>query len=110
MGGNDAFFVVKGVIGLIAVGLLVVHMNRSWHTFDRDPVTRQLVGKGQRLRYVTLFAAVVLLTGASAEQIHDAAKIESRNVGAMVVAVLALYSAIVSVREASPRRSDDPTT
>lgn len=98
-----AFFVIKGVIGLVAVIGLIVHMNKSWDTFDVAPNGRRET-IGQRLRYLTLLYFAVLLSGASLEQIKDNAEISLRNIGALGGAVLLVLTVIVSIDEARGRR------
>lgn len=90
---STEFFLVKGVIALISTLLLLLHMNRIWTRLAQQAT------RGQRLRYGTLLAFSVLVTGASAEQVTQDAAVSARNVGSLIVTVLLVITAIVSIRE-----------
>lgn len=89
------FYVAKGIIGVIAVILLLWHMSRSWDRFDPEG------GIGQRLRYLTLFYFAVLATSASVEQIKQNVVVNYRSLGAIGGATLLVVTAVVSLSESS---------
>lgn len=89
------FYILKGLLALIATVGIVWHMHRTWS----DVATR-----GRRLRYYSLLYFAVLVTYASVEQTASGASVEMRNLGAAIGVVLALYAAYVSLREDPPRR------
>lgn len=84
------FYVAKGVVGLVGTVLYLIHMNLVWHT---------LTTWGRRLRYLALLAGSMLLTYASAEQVHDHAMVDPRNRLAMLYGLLLLAAAVVSLVE-----------
>lgn len=84
------FYVVKGVLGLLATVMLIVHMS---HTWDR------MVSLGQRLRYITLLAFSILVTGATLEQLQQDAGVNYRNLGAMVCVLLLVGAMLASLDE-----------
>lgn len=93
------FFIFKGVVGVIGTLLLLLHMNQSWTTFDKDSYGI-VTGVGQRMRFLCLFGGAVLVTGASIEQLESAVEINKRNVGALVFIVFLVLTAVVSIIEA----------
>lgn len=97
--GPEAFYIIKGLIGVTAVGVLIVHMNRSWSTFDASG------GIGQRLRYITLFYFAVFISSVSYQQVRDQVRdITLQTIGALGGIILLLITAFVSLAEARNRR------
>lgn len=88
------FYYTKGLVALVATVLVVVHMSQTWP---------QVRTRGQQLRYLTLLAFSVLLTGSSVEQVHQGALVNYRNLGGLVVAVMILVAMVVSIREDSEK-------
>lgn len=87
------FFVIKGILGLIATLMLLFHMSISWGNIIR-------VGTlGQELRYLTLLGLSVLITGASAEQIHQHHPVDYRSLGAFILAASLIVAMGVSLKE-----------
>lgn len=86
----EQFFVVKGVIGLLAVVLLIAHMSQAF---------RESMKIGQRARYLTLFVGAVVVTGGSGEQVSDHVVVSYRNLGGMIFAISIVISMIISIRE-----------
>lgn len=84
------FFLLKGLVGLLATVLLVVHMVQTW----ADPLTL-----GRRLRYYSLLFTSFIITSASYEQIHDDALVNWRNIGGLCAVLLIAVAAGVSVVE-----------
>lgn len=84
------FYVLKGVIALIATVGLIVHMSHTWH---------QIVRWGQRLRYLSLLAFAFLITGATIEQLEQDAVVNYRNLGTFVCALLLLVAVAASIRD-----------
>ena len=82
------FFIVKGVIGIVATVLYLVHMAKVWPT---------LVYLDQQLRYLCLLSGAVLVTSASVEQVQDDALVNWRHLGAMVFVTLLLLAAVLSI-------------
>lgn len=99
----ETFFFLKGLIALITTVFVVIHMNWSWVDFDRDE-DRIRTGIGQRMRYISWFLFIILIAGASAEQIHDGSLINPRNVAAIFVVSFATLTAIISIIEARRKR------
>lgn len=97
------FYLAKGVVALVATVLVVIHMNLSWHNFDRDEDGVR-IGISQRLRYLSWFLFIVLVAGASKEQLDDGVSIAPRNVGAMFVIAFATVAAVVSIDESRQNR------
>lgn len=93
------FYFIKGLISMVGVVLVVIHMNISWGTFDRD-INGLRTGVTQRLRYLSWFLFIMLIAGASYEQRHEDAAINGRNVAALIVVTLATFTALVSIVEA----------
>jgi hypothetical protein len=87
----QAFNVAKGLTGLLAVVLLVAHMDRVWST--------EALTLGRRLRYLALLAFVVVVAGGSVEQINQATVVSYRNLGGMVATLTAVAAAVVSIWE-----------
>lgn len=84
------FYVIKGVLSLIATVLLVTHMSMTWHRVETP---------GRRWRYYALLAFALLLTSSTIEQVNDDAIVSYRNLGALVAAGLLLIAMVVSIRE-----------
>lgn len=84
------FYVIKGVVALLATCLLILHMTQTW---DRTS------GFGQQCRYLTLMYLSGLITFASVEQVKVGETVDYRNLGGMVGAALILLAAVVSIRE-----------
>lgn len=82
------FYAIKGILGLIATVLLVFHMMREWRR------TRCL---SQRMRFISLLAFSVLITGASVEQIQQHALINYRNLGACICILWLVVAIVVSL-------------
>lgn len=90
------FYLVKGCLGVLAVLLLLFHMTMT----DWDAMTW-----GQRLRYLALLFAAVLITYASAEQAAIGIRVDYRNVGGMVLILLIVGAMIVSIHDDHRTRS-----
>lgn len=86
----DEFYILKGLLALVATVALVAHMVLTW---DRTS------GSGQRLRYFSLLYFAVLITAASVEQSHQDAVVNYRNLGAIGGVLLLLLTLYVSLRE-----------
>lgn len=89
----EQFYVAKALLGLVSVILLLIHMNQTWDALlHRSKLS-------QRLRYLTLLAFSVLVTGASLEQLNDDATVNYRNLGGMAVTLLLIVAAGYSIRD-----------
>lgn len=88
------FYVVKGVVGLIAVCLYLYHMTIVW------PGLKNLA---QQMRYLCLLAGAVLTTSASVEQVREGVLVNWRNVGGMGFVILLLVTVLVSLAMDRPR-------
>lgn len=84
------FYVVKGLIAVIAVILTVVHMSQTWVNVTTT---------GQRLRYLALLMVTTLIASGSTAQIDEGVPVSGRNVGALVAAVLVIVAMVVSIRQ-----------
>ena len=93
----STFFIAKGVLALISTLLLLFHMSMSWSRIVAEGTL------GQRMRYYTLLAFSILITGSSAEQYQEGELVSYRHLGAMVVTVLLIYSMVISIREEQRR-------
>ena len=82
------FFAIKGVLGMVATILFIMHMARSWS---------QRICLSQRMRYISLLAFSVMITGAPVEQIHDGALVNYRNLGAGLCIVWMVVTSLVSI-------------
>lgn len=87
------FYWVKGVLSLVAVGLLLAHM--------RHVRTHEALTLGRWLRYLVLLYLAVLMAGASVEQVSDSAIVSYRNLGGLVGSVVLIVAMVVSIRETS---------
>lgn len=96
---DQTFYLIKGLVALVCTVVVVVHMNLSWSEFDRDQDGIR-TGVGQRMRYISWFLFIVLIAGASKEQIADGVEVSKRNVAALFVICFALLTAAVSIKEA----------
>ena len=96
----QTFFVVKGVLGVIAVSGLLWHMLKVWNRLDDRG------GVGQRMRYITLFYFAVFITSVSTYQVgSDVTVVNARSHAAFFGAALLAVVAIVSIREFKEKRS-----
>jgi hypothetical protein len=84
------FYAVKGLLGIVAVLVMLVHMSRAW------PHIGTLA---QRLRYLLLLGFVVVVGAASSAQYEAGAPVTGRNLAAFVLAGLTIPVAIVSMRQ-----------
>lgn len=92
------FYMIKGLLGLIATLMLIYHMKITWdHVLHHGTF-------GQQLRYYTLLAISILIAGGSAEQYKEAAVVNYRNLGAILVVCMLIVAMIVSIREDFDRR------
>lgn len=95
---SEAFYLIKGLFGLVAVILVMYHTNQAWRYVVQHGTY------GQRWRYIALLAWTILVTGASVQQFHEHAPIQSRNVGALIVILFTIGAMIISIRESSRKR------
>lgn len=95
---GEEFYVIKGLLGVVATLMLIIHMNLTW----RHVV--QFGTLGQQLRYLTLLGVSVLFVGASVEQVKEHALVNYRNFGGMVVCLMLIFTMAVSIREDVHRR------
>lgn len=86
---TDEFYVAKGLIGLVAAVLVVVHMSHTWGFVDST---------AQRLRYLCLLAFVWLVASASVAQQSEGAVVAGRNVAGFVLCVFTVAAMMVSIR------------
>lgn len=86
----ETFYITKGLVALVAVVLLLIHMQAVWG----DHMTW-----GRRLRYLAPLYFAVLLTSATVEQVHETAPVNYRNLGGLLGALLLIATALVSMRE-----------
>lgn len=85
-----SFYTVKAVVGVIAVLLTVVHMDRTWD---------HLRSGAQMSRYVMLLFGTVVASAGSWEQIADGVPVELRNIGGMEFLIGVCVAMIWSLRE-----------
>lgn len=82
------FYVLKGILSLVATIVYLVHMVRTWGG---------LKSVAQQGRYLCLLYFAVLITFASAEQVQQGVLVDYRNLGGMFGAILLLTVAIISI-------------
>lgn len=92
------FYVLKGVLAIIATVLLLLHMVRGWE---------RIVSWAQRLRYLSLLYFAMLVAYASAEQVHQTAPVNLRNLGGLVGVALLVVAALVSLHDERRPRCPD---
>lgn len=100
MTGNELFYLIKGILGLLGTMLVLYHTNHAWDFVVRHGTY------GQRWRYISLLAWMILVTGASAQQLHENAPIQSRNIGSLFVTIFTIIAMIISINEG--RKKTDP--
>ncbi len=89
---SHEFYVAKGLVGLVAVVLLIVHMSQSWERTG---------GTGQRLRYLALLVGTVSASSASTTQFADDFPVLGLNLaGFLFVLVVALAAAVSLIEDA----------
>lgn len=84
------FYTVKAAIGVIAVVLTIVHMDRTWES---------LRSGAQMSRYVMLLFGTVLASAGSWEQIASGVGVERRNIGGMEFLIGVCFAMVWSLRE-----------
>ena len=87
---SEVFYVLKGLLALVSTLMLIFHMTRVWWKINT---------LGQQLRYLTLLALSVLITGGSAEQLRDGEIVNYRNLGAFLITVMLIVTMVISIRE-----------
>ena len=93
-----AFYVIKGMCALLSTTLLLYHMTQVW------PYLRSNATIGQRMRYYSLLAFSILVTGASGEQVQDGALVNYRNLGSLIVTIMLIVAMVISIREDAHKR------
>lgn len=89
------FYLVKGLVGLAAVCLLVLHMGRTWpHTLST----------GQRLRYLALLVGTTATGSASTTQFSSDLPVLGANVAGLLFAAVVAVAMCVSLREDAQRQ------
>lgn len=86
---NENFFIVKGIVSIASVVLLAHHM----------ATIRKPLGRAQRLRYISLLGAAVIIAGVSGKQVHTDAPIQVENVAAFLLSWLILITSIISIHD-----------
>jgi hypothetical protein len=86
----NVLFAGKAMLGVIAVILLITHMNQHWCCIS---------SLAQRMRYITLLAYAVLVTGGSAEQVAEAELVSYRHLGSVLVTLLLVVAMTLSLLE-----------
>jgi hypothetical protein len=89
------FFVAKGLVGLLAVVLLVWHMARTWPT---------TLSTGQRLRYLALLIGATATGSASTSQFNDDLPVTGANVAGFIFAVFVVVAMVASLLEDAQNR------
>lgn len=87
---REQFYIAKGLIAVVAVVLLIVHMQMSW------PLIKKW---GQRLRYLTLAAFAMNVAYASTDQTFDNLEVRGPYISAMFCILLLVATMIVSIWE-----------
>lgn len=89
---SQTFFVIKGLLSMVAVAMLLFHMDHAWKT--------EALTLGRRLRYLSLFYFAAVIAGHSAEQVQHHARVGYGAVSGLVGAVLLIAAMAYSIREA----------
>lgn len=84
------FYIAKGILGVVAVCLIIWHMCRTWPNVTTS---------GQRLRYIALLMVTVLIASGSTAQLDEGVPVSGRNVGGLLAAVLVIVAMVVSIRQ-----------
>lgn len=82
------FYVIKGLLALLATVLVVWHMADTWGT---------VVHWSQRLRYLALLALIGVSTYAAPEQLADGIPVSTRNVLGGLAVVLVIVAMVASI-------------
>lgn len=91
----QAFYIVKGLVGLVAVCLLVTHMSRTW------PYT---LSTGQRLRYLALLVGTTAAGSSSTTQFAKDQPVLGLNVAGLLFATTVAIAMCVSLSEDASRQ------
>lgn len=89
------FYWTKGLLALVAVGLLLAHMR---------VVRQETITLGRWLRYQSLLFFAVLLAGSSVEQVEEAAPVSYRNLGGLMGTIVLIVAVGVSIAESRRER------
>lgn len=84
------FYAVKGLVGIVAVLVLLVHMSLTWPRVGTF---------AQRLRYLLLLGFVIVVAAASPAQYDSHVPVTGRNVAGFVLAGLAVPVGLISIRQ-----------
>lgn len=87
---SGEFYVAKGLVGVGAVVLLLVHMSQVWPRIGT---------RAQRARYLLLLGFVTVVGAASTAQYDAAAPVTGRNLAGGLLALLTIPVALVSMRQ-----------
>jgi hypothetical protein len=87
---SHAFYVTKGIVGVVAVILILIHMSRAWPNVGTS---------GQRLRYIALLMVTILIASGSTAQLDEGVPVSGRNIGALLAALLVIAAMVVSIRQ-----------
>lgn len=82
------FFMVKGLLALVATILVVWHMATTWEHVEHW---------SQRLRYLALLALIGVSTYAAPEQLADGIPVSTRNVLGGLAVVLVIVAMVASI-------------
>lgn len=85
------FNTIKGAAAILAVLLLVMHMNKVW--------MHEALTWGRRLRYLALLGFAGTVAGGSVEQVNQDAVVNYRNLGGAICIALTLLAVAVSIYE-----------
>lgn len=87
------FFEIKGGLAVIAVILVVVHMNRCWQRVIKNGT------KGQQWRYHSLLAFAAWTAASTVEQVQVNAPVQYYNLGVLVTVSMTIIAMVISLWE-----------
>lgn len=93
------FYLLKGVLGLLATVLVVYHTNQAWTYVVKHGTY------GQRWRYFSLMLFMGVATESSVQQIQQKAPVQSFNIATAVVILFTIVAMVISIRESLGRKA-----
>lgn len=90
------FYAVKGLVGILAVLIMIVHMSQAWPRIGTS---------AQRFRYLLLLGFVVVVGSSSTTQLGESAPVTGRNVAGFLLALLTIPVAAASMRQDRAHRT-----
>lgn len=96
---SELFYLIKGLMGLIATVLVIYHTNQAWTYVVKHGTY------GQRWRYFSLMMFMGVATESSVQQIQQRAPVQIFNIATAVVIVFTIVAMVISIRESRGRKA-----